>query len=156
MWYFPRLKKVLRFVSKISVLGSKYAIWWNSKKSVLDNPRHTGVVYRPNIGPGWPKVYLSRRPTDYSDEKFFRLKNRPFGCQISIWGDSEKSTLGGPRYLTVADKLPVATNNSKSGSPSEPLLSPIGMGESSHLWLGLVQIDIWAGQTDWLADVCQI
>ena len=42
----------------------------------------------------------------------------------------------------------LGTDNAKSGSPWEPLLSPIVVGAWSHLWLGLVQINILAGQTD--------
>ena len=65
------------------------------------------------------------------------LKNRP----RAAW-----------RYLTVADRPPVVTNDIKSGWPWEPLLLSIGAGEWSRLRLGLVLIDIWLGQTN----VCQI
>ena len=62
--------------------------------------------------------------------------------------DDENSASGGPKYLTVADIPPVPTDNAKSGSPWEPLLSPIVVCAWSHIRLGLVKIDIWVGRTD--------
>ena len=117
-------------------MGLKYAIWRHYKKSVHGGPRHAGVVDRPTIA---SKIFLS-------------LKIGLSEAEYEIWRDSEKSASGGPRYPTVADRPPVPTDSTKSGSPWEPLLSPIVVVVWSHLRLGLVQIDIWAGQTDGQTD----
>ena len=60
--------------------------------------------------------------------------------------------LGSLRHPTVADRLPEPTDNAKSESPWESLLSSIVVDAWSHLRFGLVQIYIWDRQTE----VCQI
>ena len=114
---------------KTCLLGSKYAIWPDSEKLLW---RHSGVANLPPIG----------------SKNFSGVKIGLLGPKYVIWWDSEKSTSGGQRYPTVADRPPVPNDNTKSRSPCEPLLSPIVVDAWSRIWLGLVQMDICAGQTD--------
>ena len=125
------LKNRSVFWSKLCILGSNYAIRQNSEKLLRSHPRHSGVFDWLTIVP-----------------EIFQCKKSLLGTKYAIWRDSEKSVSGGQRHLTVADRPPTPIDNTKSASPCEPLLSPIFVGAWSHIRLGLVQIDIWARQTD--------
>ena len=115
-----------------------------------------GVVDKPTIA---SKIFLckkrifgiqicdfaSRRSTDYGFEKKFLCKIGISVAKYAICRKSEKSDRCSQRNPTAADR---PTDNTQSGLSWEPLLLPIVVGAWSNLKLGLVQIDIWARQTD--------
>ena len=123
----------LFFQFKISILGSKYGIWWHSEKCVPGDPRHVRVVDKPTI---LSKIFLD-------------AKTSLLGRKYAICWVSEKSTSGGLGHPTAADRSPVISANSKMLSQREPLLRPIIMATWSDFPRILSDlISMRFGQTD--------